>query len=292
LRARWEIVKPALPKLESRRPLWDGQPGEAPLLLWGEQGIGDQILYASVLPELANLPQRKMLALDRRLMPLFERSMPGFELLDLETLSDALPFAEQLPLGSLPRYFRPSAQSFANARHPYLQADATRSAALRAQIARPGKRVCGVAWNSARKYIGQSKSVSLEQMLAPLVGLPLHFVDLQYGDTHEERDAVQHIHGIEVQHVEEIDNFNDLDSLASLIQACDVVLTTSNSTAHLAGALGKDTLLLLPLGKGRMWYWTEHEGRNPWYPSIRLFSQIRHADWQTPLAQIRQHLRR
>ncbi len=287
---RWKKQGIAAPKLMGFRPLWTGDRSEKQLLLWGEQGIGDQILYASILPELTDFPQRKLLALDRRLIPLFARSMPGFELLDLETVSDALPFAEQLPLGSLPRHFRPTAQSFANARHPYLRADAARSAALREQIARPGQRVCGVAWNSLRKYIGPGKSASLAQMLAPLAGLPLHFVDLQYGDTREEREALQRSHGIEVQHVEEIDNFHDLDGLAALIQACDVVLTTSNSTAHLAGALGKNTLLLLPLS--RFWYWINDQGRNPWYSSMQLFSQIRHNDWQEPLAQVRHHLQK
>ena len=288
---RWQVPELQFRRINTTRPTGAGAASEHSLLLWGEQGIGDQILYASILPELARLPQRKLVALDKRLLPLFERSMPGFEFIDLATVSDALDFAEQLPLGSLPRLFRPDLASFAAARHPFLQADPARTAALREQIARPGKRVCGVSWSSNRKGLGKHKSISLAQMLAPLACDTLHFVDLQYGDTAAERHQLELEHGIAVQHVDEVDNFNDIDGLAALIQACDIVLTTSNSTAHLAGALGKETWLLLPLGRGRMWYWLEVEGRAPWYPSIRPFTQTEIGDWSSTLAVLQSQMR-
>ncbi len=290
--ARWQTRTSENRPLATGRPLWDGTASGQPLLLWGEQGPGDQILYASILPELAALPQRKYLALDRRLIPLFARSLSGFEFLDLAQASDGLDFATQLPLGSLPRLFRNSLESFAGARHPYLCADPARTAILRERIARPGKRICGVSWSSSRKSIGAQKSISLAQMLAPLASGELHFVNLQYGDTTAERLALQTQQGIEVQNLDEVDNFRDLDGLAALIQACDVVITTSNTTAHLAGALGKETLLLLPRGKGRLWYWHEHQGHNPWYPSLRSFEQEQPGDWSQPLAAIRNHLGR
>jgi Tfp pilus assembly protein PilF len=285
---RWQQPESTLPPFASTKPWWQGQASAHPLLLWGEQGIGDQILYASILPELSKLPQKKMLALDARLLPLFARSMPGFELLALDAVSDDMPFAEHLPLGSLPRHYRNTSQSFAAARAPYLFAAPQRSAELREKILQRDKLVCGVTWNSNRKHYGQSKSLSLQNMLSPLAELPLHFVNLQYGDTAAERQHLQQSLGITVQNIDEVDNFNDIDGLAALIQACDVVLTTSNSTAHLAGALGKDTLLLLPLS--RFWYWSEVDGHNPWYPSIKLFMQRSHGDWQQPLEEVRQHI--
>ncbi len=287
---RWQASDAPPTPVPTVRPRWEGDAADRPLLLWGEQGIGDQILYASILPELAALPQKKYVALDKRLLPLFERSMPGFEFIDLATVSDALDFAEQLPLGSLPRLFRPDLASFAAARHPFLQADPARAAALRAQIARPGKEICGVSWSSNRKGLGQHKSIGLAQMLAPLACDALHFVDLQYGDTAAERRQLEQEHGIAVQHVDEVDNFNDIDGLAALIQACDIVLTTSNSTAHLAGALGKETWLLLPLGKGRLWYWFEYDGRNLWYPSIHSCTQTEAGKWDDSLRRLSQQL--
>jgi ADP-heptose:LPS heptosyltransferase len=78
-----------------------------------------------------------------------------------------------------------------------------------------------------------------------------------------------------------------LEQVAALIQACYVVITTSNSTAHLAGALGKTTLLLLPSGKGQLWYWAEIDGHIPWYPSIQAFRQNEIGNWQHPLQAIK-----
>lgn len=150
---------------------------------------------------------------------------------------------------------------------------------------------CGVSWSSKRKGLGKNKSISLEQMLVPLASDRLHFVNLQYGDTAAERQALQEKHGIDVQNVDSIDNFNDLDGLAALIEACDVILTTSNTTAHLAGALGKETLLLLPVGRSKHWYWqASQDGKSLWYPSIRLFSQEQPDAWQLPLANIKSYL--
>lgn len=287
---RWRKTNPPPKQLNSSKPLWSGEPRAEPVLLWGEQGIGDQLLYGSILPELSGLSPRKQVALDKRLIPLFERSLPGNQYIDLDQASDALGFAAQLPLGSLPRLFRSSAASFSAARRPYLVADTLRTSGLRNKIARAGKRICGVSWSSSRQDIGTQKSISLEQMLLPLASDTLEFVNLQYGDTRTEREALQQRHGIKVQNVDEVDNFKDIDGLAALIQACDIVITTSNSTAHLAGALGKETLLLLAAGKGMIWYWTEYAGQNLWYPSIRIFAQDQPGQWQQALAQVRLHL--
>lgn len=288
---RWQSKEQAPRRLQTNKPAWAGTANPEPLLLWGEQGIGDQVLYAGILPDVAAFPQKKYVALDRRLIPLFARSLPGFEFVDLEWVNDTLDFSEHLPLGSLPRYFRLTPESFDAARHPYLVADPVRTAALRQKIAQPGKRVCGVSWSSSRKSIGTQKSVRLAQMLAPLASEQLHFVNLQYGDTAAERSSLQAQHGVVLQNVDEVDNFNDIDGLAALIEACDIVITTSNSTAHLSGALGKETLLLLPSGKGKLWYWAEHAGRNVWYPSIKIFTQATPGDWQQPLDRIKKFLK-
>jgi tetratricopeptide (TPR) repeat protein len=288
--SRWSAPELGFRRLVTERPAWTGQQSDRPLLLWGEQGIGDQILYTSILGELGKLPQKKIVALDRRLIPLFARSLPDFEFTDLAAVNDGLNFGEQLPLGSLPRLFRPSKDSFAAAPHPFLMADPARTQDLRGRVADGRKLVCGVSWSSSRKDTGAHKSITLDRMLTPLASDRLHFVDLQYGDTAAERRALQLQRGIRVQSVAEIDNLCDIDGLASLIAACDIVISTSNTTAHLAGALGKETLLLLPVGKGRHWYWTDYDGNNLWYPTVRSFAQRQVGDWTQPLTDIRLRL--
>ena len=76
------------------------------------------------------------------------------------------------------------------------------------------------------------------------------------------------------------DNTNDIDGLAALITACDLVVTVSNSTAHLAGALGTPTLLLLPQSRGRLWYWFNDRNDSPWYPSMRIERQKVGQSWK------------
>jgi lipoprotein NlpI len=272
------------------QPLWQGAQSGKKLLVWGEQGVGDQVLYGGLLPELMDYPQGKLVALDKRLLPLFRRSIPELEFMDLEQLKDDTGFEEQIPMGSLPRLFRPNRKSFERVKSPYLVADTARVQELRQLVQRPGRGVCGVSWSSKREEIGQGKSISLAQMLGPLANAGMHFVNLQYGDTQKECEALGREHGIELQNVAEVDNFADIDGLAALIEACDVVVTTSNTTAHLAGALGKQTLLLLPLGRSRLWYWGHEQDRSIWYPSVRIYGQEQIGHWQHPLAGIKRYL--
>lgn len=290
LEKRWESKDQPLKQIQTRRPRWTGSATDQPVLLWGEQGIGDQVLYGSILSELSIFPQKKIVALDKRLLALFARSMPNFDFIDLAQVNDDLDFGLQLPLGSLPKLFRPTKESFLAAHHPYLRADKDRTEALRAKIARPGKIVCGVSWSSNRKILGKHKSISLEQLLPPLASDDVHFVNLQYGDTTAERQSLQEKFAVTVQNVDEIDTFNDLDGLAALISACDLVISTSNTTVHLAGALGKTVLLLLPCGKRKIWYWSEFDGKNLWYPSIHSFTQIEPGQWTQPIDQLRQYI--
>ncbi|MBX9871904.1 MAG: tetratricopeptide repeat protein [Burkholderiaceae bacterium] len=280
---RWRVNALNLKPVRTMRPKWNGQRIPGTLLLWGEQGIGDQILFGSILPETLSLAERTVVALDRRLIPIFRRSMPELELVDLVHAGDQLKFDAQLPLGSLPLHFRKSADDFLAAHHPYLRADQDIARALRHRIARPGKSICGISWHSNRKQLGPHKSIHLRQLVSALETTQHHFVTLQYGDTKAERQSVMESEGIEVQSLEDVDCFNDIDGLASLIEACDVIVTVSNSTAHLAGALGKKTLLLLPWSEGRLWYWANHHGVNPWYPSIEMFAQQTMGDWSVPL---------
>lgn len=292
LEHRWGIRDEPPRKLQFPQPIWDGHPATNSLLLWGEQGVGDQILYASTLPDMAHFPQEKYVALDKRLIPLFKRSMPGFEFIDLAQIDAHQDFAEHYPLGSLPRLFRPTRESFARERKAYLRPAPQRTGELRRQLTSRGRPICGISWSSGRKKSGPIKSIPLEQLAASLASLHLDFIDLQYGDTESERKRVRTQSGFIIEHLDEIDNLNDLDSMAALIDACDVIVTISNTTAHLAGALGKETLLLLPCARGKLWYWAGPDGHNLWYPSVRSFHQLSPGDWSHPIAAVQQYLER
>ena len=89
----------------------------------------------------------------------------------------------------------------------------------------------------------------------------------------KEREDFYDNNGIKIHKIKEIDNFNDINGMTSLIDICDFVITVSNSNAHLSGALGKETFLLLPKGKGKLWYWTSQKQKSIWYPSVEVIEQ-------------------
>ena len=134
--------------------------------------------------------------------------------------------------------------------------------------------------------------MSLEDLKDLLLLPNITFVDLQYTDTSEERASFKDRYGVEILKLEEIDNFNDIDGLASLIDACDQVVSISNTTVHIAGSIGKETYLMLPQGKGRLWYWSkEEEQQSIWYKSIQIIEQNEIGSWENVVQKIKDELK-
>lgn len=271
-------------------PDWDGATRTRSLLVLSEQGVGDQILYSSMLPDARALADELTVVVDPRMVPLFARSFAadGIRVLGRD---DPLPAADrQIYLGSLGQHFRLEATHFQRARNPYLGASRERRDALRAALGEPERLICGLSWSSKAARTGSLKSLALEA-LAPLLSLPgATFVNLQYGDTREERARLEASSGLRLVDVPSIDNFNDLDGLAALIDACDVVITVSNTTAHLAGALGKHVFVLLSDSPGLFWYWHRRRDDSLWYPSARLVRQSQRGRWDDAVAAVTGHV--
>lgn len=269
------------------KPLWNGQAdGKSTLLVWSEQGLGDQILFSTMLDEAAARVGKVILALEDRLHPLFARSFPDFEITTFAKAVKSGGYDMQIPLGGLGRLLRNGTDDFLRNRKTCLKADPARVARLRDAVGAGNQRVCGLSWLSRNEDTGAMKSLSLAT-LAPLLLTPgLRFVDLQYGDTAAERAAFKQETGVDIAHLDAIDNLEDIDGLAALITACDVVVTISNTTAHLAGALGKTVLLMLPHSQGRLWYWQANGHDTLWYPQVRLFRQPVTGDWGPVIAAV------
>ena len=99
----------------------------------------------------------------------------------------------------------------------------------------------------------------------------------------QEKDLINKRHNVSIKKIDEIDNFNDIDGLASLIDACDLVVTSSNVTSHIAGAIGKKTYLIAPFGLGKIWYWDQPDGQSIWYSSVYVINQNSPADINMPI---------
>ena len=126
--------------------------------------------------------------------------------------------------------------------------------------------------------------MSLESLAPLLKSSGAEFIDLQYGDTSAERASLQSDHGLLVNKLDDVDSFHDIDTLAALISACDIIVTVSNTTAHLAAALGKPVIVMLPESPSLFWYWHIDRSDSPWYPSAVLLRQTQAGDWTEVIA--------
>jgi tetratricopeptide (TPR) repeat protein len=286
--SRWESSDHNTPWRAYSQPSWLGEKlTSGRLLLWGEQGIGDEIQFAGLIPEAVRTGNRIVLDCDSRLKPLLARSFPEVEVISGcgPAEAGALEVSAQLPTGSLPGRFRTNEAAFVATASPYLRADPEEHELFRARYS-DGRRLIGLAWQTRNQKTGRKRSIRLESF-APLFALPdIRWISLQYGDFDElEEQAANAKAPLLIDRT--VDQFIDIDRFAAQIAAMDQVITIDNSTAHLAGALGLPVWLLLPFAAD--WRWLENRKDSPWYPTLQLFRQPRLGDWEAVIESVRSH---
>ncbi|RZS46923.1 tetratricopeptide repeat protein [Sphaerotilus mobilis] len=263
---------------------WDGRPlANETLLVLADQGLGDEIMFASCLPDLQARAPKTIVECEPRLLALFKRSFPGLHLIatEREKSTDWLIGCPtptwQISAGDLPRFFRQSDADFP--RHEgYLKADPARVEHWRQRLraSSQGRSVIGISWRGG--LVGtrtQARSISVNEW-RPILSCPgLHFVNLQYGDCGAELAELQATHGITIDHHPDV--IADYDETAALVCALDLVVSVCTSIIHLTGALGRPVWVLTPHSPG--WRYTADRTQLPWYPSSRIFRQPRAGDW-------------
>lgn len=281
---RWRTQNYDTPMRSYPQPLWNGRPLRAGrLLIWGEQGVGDEIMFAGLIPDLIHAGIPLALECDRRLMPLFARSFPGVSVFSAydPASQPELEITAHLPSGSLPRFFRSSATAFKAVKSPYLLADSTERNRLRSAYD-DGRLLIGLAWHTRNAKSGRRRSITLSIFARLLDNPRFKWVSLQYGDHAELEDQI-HAAGVPIVVDPTIDQFHSIDRFASQVAAMDLVIAIDNSTAHLAGALGLPTWLLLPYAPD--WRWLLQTEKSPWYPTLRIFRQPQLGDWSSVVRQ-------
>ncbi|MCC7273915.1 MAG: tetratricopeptide repeat protein [Alphaproteobacteria bacterium] len=273
------------------QPLWDGRPTVGKLVVWGEQGIGDEVLAAGLLGEAAARSGGVVVECDPRLVPLLRRSWPAAAVVPRTPAPDpvglAADVAVQAPMVYLPMLLRRRWSDFP-AHTGYLRPDPVRAAALRAAYAARGAGpIVGISWHSANPRLGGRKSLDLAGW-APILRTPgVTFVSLQYGERAAEVAAARAATGAGIVVDPGVDPLADIDGFAAQVAAMDLVITVSNSTAHFAGALGRPCWLLLPRRIGLLWYWLMCRGETcPWYPSLRVFRQDAEGQWSPVVGRV------
>ena len=280
---RWRVEDSAGLRIFPHAVWPGGDPKNKTILVWPEQGVGDEIMFSSMILDLVDAGARVVLESDPRLVPLFRRSFPDVSC--IAKVSPASPSSEaysptidfQLPSGDLGQWFRNDFKAFPQ-RRSYLVADTPRRDAIRQRYQDgTGDLLVGIAWHSMNDKFGDLKSLALNE-LRPLAEVPgIRLVDLQYGDTVRERAAFKMETGHSVLHDDDIDQMAALDGFAAQVAALDLVVTISNTTAHVAGALGIPTWVLLHTAPLSCWMMDRED--SPWYPSVQLFRQPRPGDW-------------
>lgn len=261
------------------------------IYIFAEQGIGDQILFCTILHDAIKTKNQFFVSLDPRLVPIYTRSFSNFSNVKFTSCSERIDeslYDYHLPQGGLGKFFRSTVDNFENrSSFSYLKADDNKSLKFSKLIHFKNKKICGISWKSQRKEINHLKSVSLKDFM-PIFKIPnIIFINLQYGDVASDLKELKDEFGVEINVIDSIDIFNDLDSLASLIDVCDFVCSTSNATIHLAGALAKESYLFTPYSDAKMWYWShQNASHSLWYPSVSIFSQPKAYDWETPVRSV------
>lgn len=276
-------------------PEWDGKKLQAGrLLIHAEQGIGDQILYASLLPLIAARTPQITLEVEPRLVPLFARSFPDTEVI----AAAALPGPEitspetvaRHSIVDLAREMAGPVQTVLPAAS-YLQPDGLRRDEFRARLQAFGPPpYVGISWSSGAGGNGEPKSIDLHRWRKILLQGPATFVNLQYGDTDEDLKKAERLSGARIYTDPDLDRFADLDGLAALIGALDQVITTSNITPMIAGAIGVPCWIMLR--KSPFWYWGLAGNQAPFFASVTCYRQEAPGKWDGVIERVAQDFRR
>ena len=279
------------------QPRWDGSSlAEKTIVVHAEQGIGDEILFASCIPDLIPQARQCILVCDPRLEGLFARSFPRAVVRSHLRRKDwsPPPLAEsidvQIPAGSLPLHFRSSRGQFPRCER-FLEVDPALLAKWRVRLAAigPGLKI-GISWRAGGKPVeSRKRTISLDHW-GEIFAVPgTRFVNLQYGDASAEIAMARDRFGVEIHDWEEGDPLIDIESFAAKIAALDLVVSVGNATVHIAGAVGTPAWTLLPMVPS--WRWMIAGEESPWYANVRLYRQPRHGDWGSVLQRIAAMLR-
>lgn len=249
-------------------PAWQGEPIRGKrLLVWREQGIGDELMFGSLLPDLLAQSIVPVVECSPRLVDLFARSLPGAIVRAPTAAPDDADF--HCAMGDLPRWLRPALSGFSQAR-PWLVPDAAKAADFAQRLAAlgPGLRV-GFCWRSGLiDSVRAPGYVALPDLL-PILCLPgIIPINLQYGDTGAERSVLACDHGVTLHHWDDLDLKQDLDGAAALTTGLDLVITAGTSVGEMAASLGVPTWRFQPTAD---WSGLGTAVR-PWFPSMRVFT--------------------
>jgi tetratricopeptide (TPR) repeat protein len=267
---RWKLEDFPSPKRQFSIPRWQGESlQEKNILLWAEQGIGDEIEFASLIPEFKELGCNVGIECAAKLVELFQWSFPWAEVretgaVNCEGSEVYALFDYQIPFGSMAPLFRKTLDDFRNFQKPYIPRLKEGEIKVRNKLNLKEEHfLIGVCWRSSNQSTKRSRHYLNVEQLAPLKAIKgAVFLGLQYDDCMPELDRVRRL-GLPIHYYTDIDQKNDLASTSALIGACDLVISAGTAVFQISGALGVPTIMF-----------DSHKSKNkpiPWFPTIRHF---------------------
>lgn len=288
---RWNSPSFKSPALKTKLPRWEPGKGYKSVLVWCEQGIGDQILYGSLLQALKNHAEKVTVMIDIRLLGLFKRANPQINFIPHSSKVQNSEYDSQIPIGSIGRHFiKKASQIDAYVDTKYLLADPSRVEQAKHELdIQPGEFVVGLSWASTAPRIDKHKSIQLKDLVG-LWDIPnIKIVNLQYGKPDYDIEPFEQETGKIIRQTM-VNNFFDLEGVAAIMSLCDAVVSVSNANVHIAGALGVPTFVL---DANKLWYWNHKNGRNSlFYPRVRLYPRDNmNAPWDKQVEELIEDLK-
>lgn len=291
---RWLVPEFPSPRRSFRQRIWQGESlGKQGLVVYMEQGMGDEIMFAWYLQLLSKDAHRLVVDCDERLVPLFQRSFPSIEFIGrqepIRPEGKAPDIAYKAPIGHIPKFYWSqthehifktwdTAGRSVQRSQGYLVADPDRRAHWRSYLDgfSKGRLKVGICWRSGVHTRARDLQYLTPEEIASSFDERFAVINLQYGHLEEETDALAKAgekQGFLFDTPPDIDLRDDLDDLTALCAELDIIVTPLISTAFMAGAVGTPVWVFRSADCGRIWHQlgTPYV---PWFPSMRLF--IRH----------------
>ncbi len=262
---------------KEKKDYWNGVPFDGTLLVYGEQGLGDQIVFGTLIPELLLVQTKVILKVDRRLINLFKSTFPKIKVFpENETINESN-YQKFISMGSLCKFYRKNTDDFMKSQFKIYSMKNILNKDYRYQLEKLKNLKIGISWFSFSEKSGKQRSLKDKEVAEIINYSDNSFINLQYGEVSESVLNISNLTKKQLITIDGLDLTNDLDGIISVIKHCDLIITIDNTIAHLASALGKQVWILLPYSAD--FRWMENITATLWYENALLIRQNKPGSW-------------
>ena len=264
-----------------KKNIWDGRKTKKNIIVHGEQGLGDQILFCSALRELKNYCNNVSVTLDKRLLGVMKRSFSEINFLDkLESIKIEEKNTKNILLGSIAQFLRKKENDFKSNKIPWLSASNNKIKEIEKIFSFTKKLKVGLSWKgSSLKRV--NRQIDLQELVKIFDTNKYELINLQHSDYLEDINLVSKKLNRDILFEEKFDYKEDLEGIIALINKCDLIITLGNTVAHLSSALGKKTYVLV--ASNAQWYWLSEHKKKLWYPNCNVLISKNNNNWSESL---------